>query len=436
MELENGLYSPPYTNSGRLGGFLIEATLIDTDTFYLSLFGTINDGYGVLRVANTGSGGAITATSIDSPAGQFYVTGNATALQGVSTTGNAVQGSASDGGRGGQFDTSGTGTNDRATVVLITRSTSDTPDVGFAASVDVSLTRASGGGITASRIATAWADPLLVSFTSNFEFWTSRETNMTKQLTLNGTGQLTAHTYGSGTFTGTPTFALAVDASGNVIEVDLDDLGGGASTRFGFATEDDTAAENRTFALSTFTFNINTGVTDEEIEFQKAAFKVQTTDTGDISKIATFRVGDIDYFGTKGAVKMSTTDGVYAFHGDETFADPVRYFWLSGITAAMGAVLDAGTSDRADLSITDNAIDLVVQVAGVPTQIKAEDDNIVLAATGGVGITVGTLHIIDTFTPANSTDAAKPLGSLTMDNNFLWYRKISGTWVKVAWAAF
>jgi len=259
---------------------------------------------------------------------------------------------------------------------------------------------------------------------------------MTKQLTLNGTGQLTAHTYGSGTFTGTPTFALAVDASGNVIEVDLDDLGGGASTRFGFATEDDTAAENRTFALSTFTFNINTGVTDEEIEFQKAAFKVQTTDTGDISKIATFRVGDIDYFGTKGAVKMSTSDGVYAFHGDETFADPVRYFWLSGITAAMGAVLDAGTSDRADLSITDNAIDLVVQVAGVPTQIKAEDDNIVLAATGGVGITVGTLHIIDTFTPANSTDAAKPLGSLTMDNNFLWYRKISGTWVKVAWAAF
>lgn len=45
--------------------------------------------------------------------------------------------------------------------------------------------------------------------------------------TLSGTGQLRLNNYGSGTFTGTPTKSLSVDASGNIIEVAT---GGGGST--------------------------------------------------------------------------------------------------------------------------------------------------------------------------------------------------------------
>lgn len=49
--------------------------------------------------------------------------------------------------------------------------------------------------------------------------------------------------FGSGTRTGTPTYSLAVDASGNVIETTL----GGGSLKFGVTGEDDVAAENRAF---------------------------------------------------------------------------------------------------------------------------------------------------------------------------------------------
>lgn len=43
-------------------------------------------------------------------------------------------------------------------------------------------------------------------------------TGGTTRLTLQQTGQVTVNEYGSGTFTGTPAYALAVDANGNIIE--------------------------------------------------------------------------------------------------------------------------------------------------------------------------------------------------------------------------
>ena len=54
------------------------------------------------------------------------------------------------------------------------------------------------------------------------EVWgINNNSSMSQLLTLKGTGQLQLNKYGAGTFSGTPTYALAVDASGDIIEIAL-----------------------------------------------------------------------------------------------------------------------------------------------------------------------------------------------------------------------
>lgn len=55
-------------------------------------------------------------------------------------------------------------------------------------------------------------------------------------------------------------------------------------------------------------------------------------------------------------------------------------------------------------------------------------------STGNVEVSEGV--ILHYFTPANSTDNAQPVGTVSFDNDFIYYRKPNGTWVKVAFVAF
>lgn len=99
-------------------------------------------------------------------------------------------------------------------------STSGTPTQGFGAKQNLWLSSDALNSVTAMATETTWeTDPAvqqLAKYTINL-----RETNIKENdvLSLYGNGQATLHQYGSGTFTGTLTYNLGVDASGNVVEV-------------------------------------------------------------------------------------------------------------------------------------------------------------------------------------------------------------------------
>lgn len=100
-----------------------------------------------------------------------------------------------------------------------------TPTQGFGAKQNLFLSSDALNSVTAMATETTWeTDPAvqqLAKYTINL-----RENNTTENdvLSLYGTGQAKLDQYGSGTFTGTPTYSLGVDASGNVVEV----AGGGS----------------------------------------------------------------------------------------------------------------------------------------------------------------------------------------------------------------
>src|SRR5690606_2241701 len=76
--------------------------------------------------------------------------------------------------------------------------------------------------------------------------------------TVNVTNELRLVDYGIGTYTGTTAYILAVDATGNVIEVDLDGGGGGGeeSPFLNIYNSDGDLTENRVMYLNNNTFAI------------------------------------------------------------------------------------------------------------------------------------------------------------------------------------
>lgn len=121
------------------------------------------------------------------------------------------------------FSSSGTGI---ASSMNIDRSYSSIPSSGFGTSLDFNL-KSSAGDLLSNQVISSIIDPAASTFTTSFQITGIGSNIKNTLLSLNGNGQAQLNQYGSGTFTGTPTYNLGTDANGNIIETSLD--GGGGS---------------------------------------------------------------------------------------------------------------------------------------------------------------------------------------------------------------
>jgi len=85
----------------------------------------------------------------------------------------------------------------------------------------------------------------------------SFRTGVTTAMQISSTAALKLNSYGSGTFTGTATKTLAVDSSGNVIELDVSSNGTGAANQVAFWKDTDTVSGSASLTWNGSTFYIN-----------------------------------------------------------------------------------------------------------------------------------------------------------------------------------
>ena len=263
---DNGLTMSTATNV-QLGGSLIQDTVIATNIYDLTLSSsTLASGY-ILNIINGNtaafsSGGLQITTSaqninsnviesngagsnalrvVKSASGgsALSVAATASGASGVSataTTSVAVQGQSSS-SSGGSFSTStgfqalfASNTSGANVLSLISsiaaatllneaiKITRSATGVGVGSSISTYINSTVGSSL-ASNIITKLTDNIAASYTSQFSIQLYSLGVLADKMIIDGNGQVIFSEYGSGTFTGTAAYTLAVDASGNVIEV-------------------------------------------------------------------------------------------------------------------------------------------------------------------------------------------------------------------------
>jgi len=244
--VNNGLTENP-ANNFQLGGTLVQNTQINNGSFYLEIIGNVASPLvDLFRVINSGTGRAIYATNsggsfpvIEAVAttgigvqgvstnsgGVIGASGSGTGVSGNSTSWVGVQGNGligvvgfGNGGVGGDFSSSYSSTNIVEPVLNITRFSSSTPANGIGASIDFSLPNSLSVGTISNYIISKLTTATALSEVSQLEFWGKNAAPLARLLALTGAGQLILDKYGINTFTGTPAYALGVDATGNVVE--------------------------------------------------------------------------------------------------------------------------------------------------------------------------------------------------------------------------
>lgn len=243
---DNGITESP-ANNFQLGGTLVQNTQINNGSFYLEIIGNVASPLvDLFRVINSGTGRAIYATNsggsfpvIEAVAttgigvqgvstnsgGVIGASGSGTGVSGNSTSWVGVQGNGligvvgfGNGGVGGDFSSSYSSTNIVEPVLNITRFSSSTPANGIGASIDFSLPNSLSVGTISNYIISKLTTATALSEVSQLEFWGKNAAPLARLLALTGAGQLILDKYGINTFTGTPAYALGVDATGNVVE--------------------------------------------------------------------------------------------------------------------------------------------------------------------------------------------------------------------------
>lgn len=212
----NGTWATPtgtniYNSDGSIS--VVRTASVVGNAYYQFEGGSNN---GILRAVNSGASGTA-----------LYGSGTGgIGVQGVSSSSTGVEGS---GVIGGLFTTTSgtplqarmtTGTDNATNVGLLlqkTHSTAGANSSGF--SIKTILKSSTTVDQDASVLATRWTNATHASRTSAFSIdLVNSASALTKRFDLLGTGQLVLPAYGSGTFTGTATKWLAVNASGELIE--------------------------------------------------------------------------------------------------------------------------------------------------------------------------------------------------------------------------
>jgi hypothetical protein len=191
---DNGLTANTVSNV-RLGGTLIQNTTITQNAFTLTLNGT--GGVGVQTLTATATSG--------------------NALTGSSSSGYGVIGTSTS-GLGAYFSSDPSSTSSVADVIQVRRTTSGTAANGIGGAITFQLEQVDGLTNPSNQLISKWTDAAVATRTSQFEIYGLNNATTARKLALAGNGKLTLDGYGAGTQTGTATYGLAVDASGNVIE--------------------------------------------------------------------------------------------------------------------------------------------------------------------------------------------------------------------------
>jgi len=205
-----------------LGGTLTGNTTINGSTsYYLDVTGS-SGSIVPLHATNTSTGTALLATASES-----------SAIESVIET---------------------TNTNSVYQNITLTRTSSGTPANGIGSSIQFNIettvaTRAAGS------FQMLWTDATDATRTSAIDLYTTNSGSTSRKVRIAGSGQLTLDGYGTGTFTGTDAYWLAVDSSGNIIE---EAAPGGVSDTYSTVTGD-TGTASATGA-ETLDFSGGTGI--------------------------------------------------------------------------------------------------------------------------------------------------------------------------------
>jgi hypothetical protein len=201
----NGLTANTSTNV-QLGGTLIKDTTIDTNIFTLFLTGATDSKGIILDVRNTGNGTGGYFESAQQSAIVGYAPNKPT-IDLLSLTYPIYAATKLNGN----------------TAELVTRLrrliVSGSVGVGTGIIFNLELPKLANNTTTAAtQFLTKWTDVAAGLFSASFEIWTQTANVITRKAQILPNGQLVLDFYGTGAFTGTAAYSLAVDASGNIIE--------------------------------------------------------------------------------------------------------------------------------------------------------------------------------------------------------------------------
>jgi hypothetical protein len=215
------------------GNVLTTTNTIDAGNFQQTFSGTqASIGQHAFAFRNiSGNGGAITASSSGTSATIAISNSNGTCIDisnssayGLyiqTTSGTSIYAN-SNGAHTAEFLTNRTSTNDIQPILKLYRTSTSAASAGIGGSIDFHFTTSIGGSgvVLASKIISKLTTATSGSEVSKLEFWgiNGGFGTMAVKMAIAGNGLLTLSGYGSGARTGTATYTLQVDASGNIIE--------------------------------------------------------------------------------------------------------------------------------------------------------------------------------------------------------------------------
>jgi plastocyanin len=203
------------TNDIQIGGSAFTANRsILTSAFNLTMTSS-NTAIGTLKVDNSSSGNGLWANSTTGSG--VLAVGGAYGVAAFSAAGSGVQAGSDTGIPLDVYrNTSSTATTVRI-ANLLAQSTGTAAN-GFGGYIEFETQTSTGNQPVSNQLISRWTNATHAARVSEFSITGVNAGTTATKLVLAGSGALRLNTYGSGTFTGTATFALSVDASGNIIE--------------------------------------------------------------------------------------------------------------------------------------------------------------------------------------------------------------------------
>lgn len=329
---------------------LIQNTTIPTSAFSLSI--QSSNTTNTLAIGNSSSGASIVATNsgsgvsiTGSSASSLYSiggnnTGGGYGVLGVSSTGIGVRGEGVNGvyglsstSYGGIFETSPSSTNTVASTLLVSRLTSGTAANGIGGEIDFRTQTTDGVANISGKFKNYWTNASPLVRTSAYAFTLLNSATENDVMTLFGNGGVQLNDYGDGLFSGTPTYLIASDIDGNLIEVSLSSGAISGDNGLTMSTPTNVQLGGSLIQPTTIATGSNT-------------FTISGTSTGINAIISVSQAGTTQYgvssTTVSGAAFRGFTSGGYAFEGvvnnsgTTTVLDAMRLIRNTSGTAANG----------------------------------------------------------------------------------------------------
>lgn len=345
--------------------------------------GSILTGSNTINAATFGLG--ITASSGVTLSSTFTGTGG-TAISGVNSgTGSVFVGSGVD---NNVFDgtVNPSSTNTVVNTLSLARNSSGTPANGIGNSIEFRNETSTTASQVSNQLISKWTDVTNASRTSEFSIAGVSGGTSATLFTLAGTGALRLNNYGSGTFTGTATKTLQVDASGNIIEGAI-----GGSTRLDQITSATTINDiNNVNNNQAWRWNSLSGVGFSLLSNSTAGggndilLDVEVTGANSTSTITTY-----------GALFQNTHTGTSSTNVAATFLASGGTNNYAIIVPSSAGIVGIGTSAPAASSILDVAS---TSKGFAPPRMTTTQKNAISSPVEGLIVYDVTLHKLCVYT--------------------------------------